>query len=608
MKVDGSSRMRVFRWLSGRGAAVMLAGLILSTGSAPAVDAIRFETPGAGDGLRNTLVNASLLIAARRDGVSDPQELIAAANAEYGRLVAALYGAGHYSGVVRVMIDGREAATLPVLGPPPAISEIVVRVDPGPPFTFSRAEIGPLAEGTELPEGFAAGQRARSNTIRAAANAATQGWRAVGHAKAEPGDPAIVADHRAQTLDARVPILPGPRVQFGDFNITGTERMRPERVAEIAGFPTGEVFDPEAIETSARRLRRTGSFASVALSEADDLGPGATLDVTAALIEAPRRRIGFGAEFDTEDGVRLSAFWLHRNLLGGAERLRLEGEVGGIGAQAGGQDYRFSARFTRPATFTPETSLSLGAFAETVDDRDFDAVRSGADIGLTHFFSDTVTARGGVSYLYERADDGVTTTTRTIAALPLGLTWDRRDNERNTTSGFYLDAAATPFYGITGTDSGAQLTFDGRVYRGFGEEARVVLAGRVQVGSVLGAAIDRTPRDLLFYSGGGGSVRGQPFQSLGVTVGGIDSGGRGFAALSGEVRGAVTDTIGLVGFVDAGQVSADSLFSSGDWHAGAGLGLRYQTGIGPIRVDVAAPVRGNTGNGAQLYIGIGQAF
>ncbi|NBV60966.1 MAG: hypothetical protein EBR73_07800, partial [Rhodobacteraceae bacterium] len=58
------------------------------------------------------------------------------------------------------------------------------------------------------------------------------------------------------------------------------------------------------------------------------------------------------------------------------------------------------------------------------------------------------------------------------------------------------------------------------------------------------------------------------------------------------------------GFVGAGEWGA----GGGQWHAGAGLGLRYDTSLGPIRLDLAGPVRGTTGDGLQFYIGIGQAF
>ena len=87
----------------------------------------------------------------------------------------------------------------------------------------------------------------------------------------------------------------------------------------------------------------------------------------------------------------------------------------------------------------------------------------------------------------------------------------------------------------------------------------------------------------------------------------VKTGGRSFIGLSGEVRTRIGARLGLVGFADAGFIAAD-LFDNGSWHSGAGLGLRYDTGIGPIRLDVATPVGGDTGSGLQVYIGIGQAF
>ena len=134
---------------------------------------------------------------------------------------------------------------------------------------------------------------------------------------------------------------------------------------------------------------------------------------------------------------------------------------------------------------------------------------------------------------------------------------------------------------------------------------------RAQIGGVFGPSLAATPRDYLFYSGGGGTVRGQPYESLGVDVlegGTLRTGGTRFLGVSGELRAGITDAIGIVAFYDAGFISADAYFSGGEWQSGAGLGLRYNTPIGPIRLDVAAPVSGSTGDGAQIYLGIGQAF
>jgi translocation and assembly module TamA len=230
--------------------------------------------------------------------------------------------------------------------------------------------------------------------------------------------------------------------------------------------------------------------------------------------------------------------------------------------------------------------------------------------GLTWLLTPDITADAGIAYSYSQTKDAFGERTFQVLSFPTSVTRDKRDNVLNPTKGTYAKLELTPFLGINKSDSGARVYTDIRGYQGFGAEDGVVFAGRLQYGAILGARLENTRPEYLFYSGGPGTVRGQPYQSLAVDLGnGDSSGGRGFVGLSTEVRVAITQSIGVVGFADAGYISADSgLNDNGDWHAGAGLGLRYQTGIGPIRFDIAAPVEGDTGDGVQYYIGIGQAF
>ncbi|WP_444789004.1 autotransporter assembly complex protein TamA [Roseinatronobacter sp. NSM] len=572
---------------------------------------LRFSVTGGDNALEQGLQRASLLRAAHDEGLSDPFEVFTIARAEYGQLIGLFYEAGYYAPVISIRINGREAADISPLNPPDTIGVIEVQLAAGPPFVFGRAQIGPLAANTELPDGFAAGQAARSTVIRQTASAAIDRWRDLGHAKAEPARQQITARHTAQELDVDIGVDAGPRFTFGQLRPSGQDRTRPDRIVKIAGLPTGKVFSPDEVQRAAERLRRTGTFASVALREAEDGNADGSLDINAAVVEAPLRRIGASIELDTESGAKLSGFWLHRNLLGGAERLRIEAMIGGLAARRGGLDYRFGVEFSRPATFTPDTTLNLGLLVENEREDDFRARRARLDIGLSHRFSDQLTFGAGLGALVEQARFGPTLAIRRdykLLLVPLTVEWDRRNDARSPTSGTYLKGYLTPFFGVGTADSGARATLDARGYFGFGEDDRFVLAARGQLGAVVGAGIDNTPRDFLFYSGGGGSVRGQPFQSLGVSPGGVRSGGRGFAALSLEGRMRATETIGLTAFADAGYVSEGAFTGPSGWHAGAGLGLRYDTPVGPLRLDVGLPVRGTTGRGPQLYLGIGQAF
>lgn len=592
-------------------AAACLGALLLCipAGQAGALERFELRTPGATEDLRDRLRAASLVAEARREGEAQAQDLFAAARADYGRLLGVLYAEGHYSGVIRIRIDGREAAEIPPLDAPQRIGAITIEVIPGPRFAFSRAAIGPLAPGTELPEGFRAGAAARSGTIVDAASAGVDGWRGTGHAKARVSGQRLVADHAAARLSADIALSPGPRVRFGELRIRGQERMIPRRLAKIAGFPTGEVYDPAELETVAERLRRTGVFRSIALTEAERLGPGNTLDVDLVVTEEKLRRLSFGAELSSFDGLRLSGYWLHRNLRGGAERLRIDGDISGIGAQAGGTDYGLGIRIDRPATLSPDTTAFVEANAARRSEEDYTLKTAALGIGFNHVFSENLTGEIGLRYRVSEVDRPTPQRYRSLE-LPIRALYDSRDNVLDATEGLYLDATAKPFLGFGTTGSGLRLTGDARAYRAFGSDGRFVLAGRVQAGTILGPSLLETPREDLFYSGGGGSVRGHPYQSLGVLLApDLKIGGKNWLGVSGELRAGITDRIGIVAFYDAGYVSAGDFFDdSGEWHAGAGLGLRYDTGIGPIRLDVAAPVSGDTGEGVQIYIGIGQAF
>jgi len=582
----------------------------LSGGGGQAFDRLGFTVAGADKALERRLSEASILLTSEREKTTDPQDLFADARAEYARLLTALYAAGHYSAVITVQIDGREAAGIAPLDAPARIGVIEVNVDPGPRFGFGAVAVQPLAGRTVLPGGFATGKPAFSGTVSDAVLAGVEGWREQGHALARVAREDVVADHAASVLAANVQLDPGPQLRFGTLRVEGTRRMRVDRLRKIAGLPEGERFSVTELNRATDRLRRTGVFSSVTLTEAGDCRDPDLLDITATVVEARTRRYSFGAEVASFDGVKLTGGWLHRNLAGGGERLEILGAITNIGVQEGGIDYALDLTLTRPATPGPDTTGAINFGVERLDEADYVANAATAGLTFTHLFSEELTARAGIAYDYLNGTDATGDFEYRSLTLPLGVTWDRRNSKVDATRGFYADAEAKPLLGFGTTDNGVRLTTDVRGYRAFGE--RFVLAARVQAGAVLGSSLLGTPRDDLFYSGGGGTVRGQPYQSLGIAVQkGLDSleiGGTHHLGGSLEARVRVGGNLGLVGFFDVGQVGLGFGAAESEVHSGAGIGLRYLTGFGPIRLDVATPVGGNTGDGVQVYVGLGQAF
>lgn len=589
-------------------------GVTLAVAASPLfAQELRFAVAGGDKTVTAALQQASLLFAGQTETGADPRDVLAAARADYARLINALYAEGYYGGTIFIRVDGREAADLSPFEAPARIGAIEVVVDPGPRFSFGDVAVGPLAPGASGTPGFVSGAPALSTEVQAAVDAGIADWRDAGRAKAKVAGQSVTADHRTATLDADIRLAPGPLVTLGELVQTTPSAVRADRVQRIAGLPTGEVYSPGKVEAAAERLRRTGAFASVTTTEADTLGPGDTMDVDLALADEKPHRFGIGAEFTSLEGATVAGYWMHRNLFGGAERFRIDGEVTHIDGTLAGMDFSSAARLDIPAALGPDNDVYVLFEASYLDDPAYEFGIGGAGVGVHRRFTPELEGEVGVAYAYAVVKSDLGTRHFSFASLPGYLTWDRRDNTLDPSSGTYVRGDLEPIYEFNGDTVAARGYVDARAYVGLMDD-RLVLAGRAQAGYVLAPDTASVPVDMLFFSGGGGSVRGFPYQSMGAGPGGDNSiGGRAFVGGSAELRYKATDTIGLVAFADAGRVGADSFLDAGDWQVGAGLGVRYHTGMGPIRLDVGVPVSGPGASldsiwDAQFYIGIGQAF
>lgn len=570
-----------------------------------------------------------------RSGADDPdappvtaQDLFGAARSDYRNLLAALYDEGFYGPEISIRVNGREVAEISPFDLPDRVGSIDIVVVPGPRFTFGQAEVSPRPRAARAPRpivpGFATGETARASTVGAAANAGLREWRDEGHATAELSEQVAVADHPKSRLDVAIRIAPGPRLRFGELTIANPKNDRGEeisrkRIRQITGFPTGEIYSPEALREAVNRVQRTGVWRTVTVQQAEAPNPDGTLDYSMTLIEELPRRIGFGAEYSTSEGLTVNGFWLHRNIFGGAERLRISGEASNLGGDElgfddqGGEDFRATVRLTRPGTFGPDNEAFLLGDVESVDDPDFKEFSVLFAAGLRRFFSENLYAQFSAGLRFSDVDDAFGERQFYHVVFPSELEWDRRDDSGDPKSGFYLFWEAEPFVAADAdSQTGIFSEIDARSYLSFGARQGTTLAGRVILGNTVGSDLDATPPDYLFFSGGGGTVRGHEFQSLGIEQpGGRDSGGRSFLGLSGEIRQRVNDRIGVVGFVDVGYVDADpTIGDDAKSQTGAGLGIRYATPVGPLRVDLGTPVSDEDDRfrSVEVYIGIGQAF
>jgi translocation and assembly module TamA len=219
----------------------------------------------------------------------------------------------------------------------------------------------------------------------------------------------------------------------------------------------------------------------------------------------------------------------------------------------------------------------------------------------------------GLGFDHTITDQGGRTRTFNLVGAPLILTYNNSNSLLDPTRGFRFDVAATPYSRLLGSDlSFTSLRLSPAGYVSLDKSARAVLAVRGSVGSILGVGRDDTPAEHRFYAGGSNTVRGFPYQKAGpLDANGDPIGGLSIVSGSVELRYRLTETIGIVPFIDAATVS-DSRLPKLDKSVftGAGLGVRYYTSFGPIRVDIGLPVNHRHAVGApfQIYASIGQAF
>jgi len=600
---------------------------------------------GSGNEAVIKIIRQSSTLAADKDKpASGSAGLIAKARDDYRRILAALYEAGYYGGTISITINGQEAADFELDSELPDESSIIIAVDARAPYHFERAELQPLATPLAtrpvsakrfslfgrmaarkpavrpLPD-FKVGKIARSSVILQAESQAIEDWRMLGHAKAQVSRRTVVADHLTQTIEADIEIEPGPLASYGQLNVRNRSeqaRLDENYIAWMSGLKPGQIYNAREITQATKRLARLDVLRSVAIEEAEEIGEDGTLALTIDMQERAPRRIGAGATYSTLDGAGFEAYWLHRNLFGRAERLRLDAKISGIGGDHDNSfhpenySYRLGASFTRPGIITPDSDFIASAKAEREVVENYTATGLYLQSGLAHIFDDQLSGRVMVNLSHARTEDAhFGSRNFTLIGLGMSLEFDSRDDKNNAKSGFYAQAALEPAYETEYGNFIASSTLEGRFYQALDDEGRFVLASRAKIGAIIGAQAGEIPSNMLFFAGGGGSVRGYGYRNIGVkTASGQIIGGRSLLEASGEARMEVTKNIGLVGFVDVGQVGEETYpdFSSPlKW--GSGIGLRYKTSLGPIRLDVARPVDGEKGDpDLGLYIGIGQAF
>ncbi|RCW25983.1 autotransporter secretion outer membrane protein TamA [Ciceribacter lividus] len=584
------------------------------------VDPLRYsvnlDTDGSDRELARAIERSSLLVNQVDNPVSGDLGLVIKARDDRDRLIATLYERARYGGVVTITIGGRNIDDLPPnpkfdrSGPVP----VTLRVDPGPVFTLGDIRLQGDAARLDLGRyELRPGGDAGSLVIIKAARQIVDDLKTEGRPLARLTEQQVVADHKSQTVDVVLGAESGPIAPIGPVTISGEKAVDPDFIRRYSRLNQGKPYTPEDIRKASERLRKLGVFSSVTIKESETLAPDGSLPLGITVSEGKHRYFGFGASISTIDGAGLQGYWGHRNLFGQAESLRIEGSVGGLGNWNGIEnlDYTAGISFVKPGAFVPSGTLDASIKGSTITTESYDARSVVARLGYSYELSDKDTLSAAATLSFDDIDDAFGNNRYVTFAVPVDYVRDTRDNTLNPTEGYRATLSAAPSYEIL--EGTIFSSFEGSIsgYRGFGEDDRLVLAGKLAAGTLIGGdGLASMPATRRFYAGGGGSVRGYAYQEISPYNGSGDAtGGRSYVTGSVEARLNVTDTIGVVPFLDFGTVSTELYPDFSDVRLGAGIGLRYNTAFGPIRLDVALPLdRYDGGSRYGIYAGIGQSF
>lgn len=571
-------------------------------------------------GLRARIAGASLLVTHVRQGAADAGALTARAHADLEQLTVALYAEARYGAKIEISIDGTPLGVFRAdLFEAPAAEPVAVRirVEPGPMFRFGKVEflqttptdVAPLTD----PQLFklVTGEPARSDLIVAAIDRLVEDWRQAGFPYAQIVKKDILADHARSIVDVSVLVEPGAPATYGWINVVGASDLSTGTIADQSALRPGQRFDPKDLRTTRERLRKLESIESVRIIEGEAVDAEGGIPITLEVTERKPRFFGATAAVSTLDGAEIGAHWGHRNLLGEGERLRVDGSVSRLGAESLDQlQFNAGAVFSKPGILDIDTDLFLEfRFEREVPDA-YDSYSGRVKAGLQRRFDEYLTGSIALDGRQTYVEDAFGEHNFTLLSLPVEIDYDTRDNKLDPASGLHMMLRGSPTVDLAAGSAFVQSRAQLASYLALADERRVILAGRVAVGSIAGASLVDVPATLRFFGGGGGSARGYEYRSLGPEFDGEVTGGLGLAEASAELRLRLSETIGLVPFVDVAAVSSHSYFDFNDAiYVGAGLGLRYFSALGPIRLDAAVPLTERDGrSGFGLYIGLGQAF
>lgn len=488
-----------------------------------------------------------------------------------------------------------------------------VEISLGPQFHFAGVDVAfegaapmPAAiEAVRVAVALPHGAPAQAAKVLAAERDGLNALRAAGYPDAEVAARDVVVDHADQSMRVTFRYAAGAGARFGVVRAQPSDALRDDVLQAVSEIEPGSPYRPEPMAALRRHLLASGAFADVQPQLAPPAPDGETRDVIVTMTPAHPRTWEVGAGWSTTEGVGVDVAQTQRNVSGRADALT-------VSASLSEQQQRAEAAWTLPFGGGRDRAWRLGVAAE----RDISGPFERVGVKVSALQDAQARRELGVSIGAVVAADVFTRSQGIEQALVFSGYLDARrddtDDPLDAREGGVLQARLEPSISTGDATTGfVRAVAEARGYQSLDADRRFTVAGRVKAGwvePVFGDA-DAIPPDRRFYAGGGGSVRGYAFNSIFPEIAADAApGGRGLMEVGVELRGRFDDRLGAAVFVDGGT-AFNALDEAGDLRWGAGVGLRYDLGFAPLRIDIATPLDRRDGDEAvSIYVSIGQAF
>ena len=361
--------------------------------------------------------------------------------------------------------------------------------------------------------------------------------------------------------------------------------LDPELVKKYVSIKSGAFYNSEQVVNTHNALSKSGYFDTIDIRPDIENKGQQRVPVTIKLTPKPKHHFGFGAGYDTDIGPLLNAAYTNR-------RINRRGHFLGANLDIAPVLSTADVEYTIPLADPVNESFSFGGGFKHEDTDSFKSTSGTLSARLKHAFDSGWKQALFVDYSYEQFDTG-TESGRTLLLVP-GGNWLQSvsNNSMRPSKGHRLEFEVKGSYKNPLSDVSFIQGYLSAVWvHSIGMRTsplRGKFIGRAEQGATLVDQFDKLPTTYRYYAGGINSIRGYAYKELGPKDSlGNSIGGRFLTVLSAEYEQALFDNWGVAAFVDMGNAYN---FNHIEINTGVGLGLRWYSPIGPVRVDFALPL------------------